>query len=41
MKKIISFFKGLDEDIQFCLGLAAVQLFAVVIFDLPALLLRI
>ena len=40
MKKIVKFFESLDEDIQFCIGLAGLQLFAVIIFVLPALFLR-
>ena len=40
MKKIVKFFERLDEDIQFCIGLAGVQLLAVIFFIIPALLLR-
>ena len=32
MKNVIKFFERLDEDIQFCIGLAGVQVFAVVVF---------
>lgn len=31
----------IDEDIQFCIGLAGVQLFAIMVFGVPALLLRL
>lgn len=31
----------IDEDIQFCIGLAGVQLFAVIVFGVPALFLHL